>query len=255
MVGMYKLLKAPQKSKLLILLWAIIPIVLFLVLDPKSERYILPVFPAFCLIASSGIMQLKNKILKRSLVSLCLIIYISVFFIISFGSIRYDNNIFRLIGLYVEIHNPAHHNLDNVGKKFAAAIQKYNNKDKSYKVGILEQAPLFFRDDPVILLYYIRLKMPDKFSSMKKNALISTAFSNNDFIQILPSLDFLIIPTKVGEDVIDYKNILNSDFQSSEVLNENERYMVKKYLSDFEVISKEKAYSEFNCILNLLAHK
>lgn len=254
MVGIYKLLKAPQKSKLLILLWAIIPIVLFSVLDPKHERYILPVFPAFCLIASLGIQDLKNKILKHSLTSLSLAIYIFVFFIITSGLMNARN--LGFIGFYGDIHTPAFYNLDNVGKKFAAAIQKCNIKDKSCKIGILEHTPSFIIDYPRILLYYIRLKMPDKFFSMEKNALISTEFSNKNFIQILPSLDFLIISTKVKDDIIDYKNILNSDFRSSEVLNEEEQYMLKKYLSDFEVISKEEACMEYkDFFLNLLAHK
>lgn len=256
-VGVYKLLKAPQKSKLLILSWAIIPIVIFSVMSPKHERYILPVFPAFCLIASSGIIHLKNKILKHSLVSLCLTMYVYAFFIITFGLMNYYDleHRIRFIGFYGAIHQPGSYNLDAVGKKFAAVIQKYN-KDKSCKIGILEHTPSFIVDDPLILLYYIRLEMPDRFFSMKKNALISTELPIKNFIQLLPSVNFLIISTKSKDDTIDYKNILSSNFNRPEVLNQKDQILVKKYLSDFEVISKEEVRMEHkNFILNLLVHK
>ncbi len=259
MVGIYKLLKAPQKSKLLILLWAIIPIVIFSVLDPKHGRYILPVFPAFCLIASLGLQLLKNKIMKHFLASLSLAIYIFTFFIITSGLIKYykaDRSRFEFIGFYGSIHSPPSYNLDKIGKKFASVIQKYNMKDKFYKIGILEHTPSFIVDDPLILLYHIRLKMPGNFFSMEKNCLISRQLLNKDFIRILPSFDFLIISTKVKDDIIDYKDILNSDFDKSEVLSEEDQYMVKKYLSDFKVISREEAYMEHkDFILNLLANK
>ncbi|MDP3041949.1 MAG: glycosyltransferase family 39 protein [Candidatus Omnitrophota bacterium] len=257
--GIYRMFRSAQKNRLLILSWAIVPMLIFLIMNPQRGRYILPVFPAFCLIASNAVINLKNRLYKYFLIGLSFIVYGCSLILITLGPENYYGlkKGLEFIGYCKNIHQPDLYDFDIVARKFSAIIQKNNVQGLPCKIGILERANFYmFNDDPAVMLYNIRLNMPGQFFALEENALRSSHIAIKNFIKELPSLKFLIVFTKDKEEIVDYKNIISSRFYDSESLDATQQDLVKKYLADFEVLSKEETYiRKDKFLLNLLMHK
>lgn len=257
--GIYKMLKSGgRKNALLLLSWAVIPILIFSILNPQRGRFILPVFPAFCLFAANAVMNLKDKLSKCFLISLCLLVYVASFIIMTVGPGNYSlKRAVEFVGYDKFIHQPDSYDFDIAARKLAGIIQKTNVTKKEIKIGILELPfPELFPTDSPIILYNIRLSMPGQFSVLEGNALRSGHNTIGNFIKQLQSLDYLLVFTKDREEIINFNNFMSSKFYQREFLNEEQKDLVKKYLAAFTVVSKEQIHIRGNkFFLNLLIHK
>lgn len=258
-LGIYKMLRSgARKNEFLILSWAFIPVLIFSILNPQRGRFILPVLPVFCLLAASAVISLKKKPAKYFLIGSCFLVYTASLMIRTFNPANYGLKLAaEFVGYDKFIHEPDKYNIDIIARKFAHIIKKNNVQQKAYKIGILELAfPEMFDHDSVVILYNIRASMPGQFSVLEGNALRSGHITIGNFIKQLPSLDYLLVFTKDKEEIVNFNNFMSSKFYQKGSLNEEQQDLVKKYLADFIVVSKEQIHIRGNkFFLNLLIHK
>jgi len=257
--GIYKMLRSgARKNVLLILSWAFIPVLIFSILNPQRGRFILPVLPVFCLLAASAVISLKKRPAKYFLIGSCFLVYTASLMIRTFNPANYGLKLAaEFVGYDKFIHEPDKYNIDIIARKFAHIIKKNNVQQKAYKIGILELAfPEMFDHDSVVILYNIRASMPGQFSVLEGNALRSGHITIGNFIKQLQSLDYLLVFTKDKEESVNFNNFMSSKFHQGGFLNEGQQDLVKKYLADFIVASKEQIHIRGNkFFLNLLIHK
>jgi len=229
--GLYFFLRSKKiKLRNFILIWVICPYMVLTLLSYKWERYYFPSFPALALISAVGLLELKNKITRRFLISLVVMIGLFQFFELSFGK---EQLLYPLKKDWMRVgdwnHPPYDSNLEEVVRKFIKAIKMNVREDVSFPGRI---AILGGKED--ILKYFIRVHMP--------NSLVYRGCDIGELQRQSKDLDFLIVLGAFPDSKDGFIDLIKNNKAKSSVISSADEEMLRGLLNiykDYKVINED----------------
>ena len=154
-IGLFAFLKSKKiRGKPVLMLWIIVPYVIFTIISFKFGHYYFPSFPAIALVSAAGILNLRRRIIKIFLVILILGLGITQFFQLSYGLGGEHYLSVKMPTVRFPWCNPPQ--ADNHSQaivNFAKIIKKKIPENQDIRVGIIAEL-----GNPI--QYFLRLDIP-----------------------------------------------------------------------------------------------
>lgn len=182
------------KNKSELLLWIIIPYLIFTFTAVKEDRYIFPSYPAVALISACFIAGIRNIAKRKALIFILLSVGVIQYIFLSFSwqaTNLWAHNLFSKYDLW-HYHPPLKNNISLVMAEFSRAINgKHDYRNKYFNIGIIESEgalknEMWRQQQAVhIIHYYLTSDFPlaRRFGTPE----ISSEFNSRE------AMDFLII--------------------------------------------------------------
>lgn len=199
-ISLFYLVKRRLQYKILLMTWMLIPFALFsLLFVIKHDRFLMPILPAVAIVSALGIRQLKNKVLKTSVMVFMISASLMQYFGLSYfyGRYKYNAKIMKIPPIF---HNRTYYAATpyydsekiNLTKEAADTITKDYGRKGKCKIGTIVFSGHMATYEVLYWLYYWN----NDFEVM--DWLENYTF----FSQALPNLRYLILISYVDDGFI-----------------------------------------------------
>lgn len=176
--------KLNNKGSFIIILWLLIPYLIFSLIVTKNHRYIFPIFSAVALISAIGWLKVPIKrSIKFTLILLFIVIGIYQFFVWSY----YEVNHIFINSQWC--HPPEKNNHQSIIKKFNEIIQSHNSEEKN--IAIIEEE--YFYGDFCVRLGYLLKALNSKNEIFLSAEGAFAPHISDRFLENINSYEFLIV--------------------------------------------------------------
>jgi len=216
-IGVFFFIKDKKsRNKSLLFIWTILPYLFLTLLERKWGRFYTPAFPAIAVITACGIVNIRNKQIKKIILILIFIAAFMQFFIYSYHTTP-NKPPLSVLTEYMNAHKPLPTNYKLSANKIMQTIKINNAHTKKLEIGlfdIVKSANRFSCHWYNDLTYYFRLLLNFYKKTPAQIALhwnISASLldkSNYDFLIILKDPDYNLDASLIQSYALLHENIL-----------------------------------------------
>ncbi|MDD5109019.1 MAG: glycosyltransferase family 39 protein [Candidatus Omnitrophica bacterium] len=229
-----------QKAPKELLIWVIVPYLIFSFLSPKDARYLFPAFPAITLLTVVGVENIKKRFFKNLTFILIFVLAVANYYAYSYlGSDLVFRYSLKTRQSLFYVHPPFKSNYQHVVKRFMEEIGGRGDLSK-VNIGIISPPGEFDFKGAPILTYYMESYKPD----------LPWKWSKKDhFFNDYKKYNFLMVVNDSAAGGLNLTQLLsNTGYlgQNNTTITKEKINEIVDYFESFKIIDKDEIINEFD---------